>query len=191
RFVARAGRTDATAPGDYIVGRMWSSQDGKGRARFPMVVCVHAATMSLTDALGLSLPALDALASRCGETTDAAEVVAFVDAERHRVRAEAARLGAAPSPPSPTLKQLVNHPDLGPAHRGLHRLLYQSERELTPFVRRTGSASRSRDLAAAARQVRIPACGSTAAEIFEQWFTFLDSQLDPAAPLMLIWARSR
>jgi hypothetical protein len=47
-----------------IIGGIWASSDGKGRARFPMVICFHAAVDTL-QALGLYLPCLEALGKKC------------------------------------------------------------------------------------------------------------------------------
>ena len=41
---------------DVVVARMWPSRDGKGRARYPMVVCAQCCGLSLAWALG-HLPA--------------------------------------------------------------------------------------------------------------------------------------
>ena len=41
---------------DLVVGRLWSSQDGKGRSSYPMVVCVQCSKLPLPwIGIGLSL----------------------------------------------------------------------------------------------------------------------------------------
>src|SRR5438445_5721850 len=44
--------------GQILVGSLWSSSDGKGRKRYPMVVCLHFIGVTLNWALKQALPAL-------------------------------------------------------------------------------------------------------------------------------------
>src|SRR5947208_1607751 len=44
-----------------LVGKMWDSRDGKGRARYPMVVCAHCAGAWWRTALDAISPRLDQL----------------------------------------------------------------------------------------------------------------------------------
>jgi hypothetical protein len=43
-------------PGQLLIGRLWSSSDGKGRTRYPMVVCAHCTGVTLAWALDHVLP---------------------------------------------------------------------------------------------------------------------------------------
>ena len=51
--------------GQFLLGRLWSSSDGKGRTRYPMVVCAHFAGVTLGWALKQGLPVLADLAEGC------------------------------------------------------------------------------------------------------------------------------
>ncbi|MCC6321153.1 MAG: SUMF1/EgtB/PvdO family nonheme iron enzyme [Phycisphaerales bacterium] len=187
----RAAGSDAAPSTDFLIARLWSSRDGKGRDKYPMVVAVHAQNMGLPDALQLALPTLDALASRCRQAVDPAEVVAYVDVERRRIAEEAARIGSLPSPPPPSLTRFLEHPDLGPERQGIRRVMFQFERELGPFLRAGRADSQDRGRLAASRQLRLPACGSADAQVLAQWARFIDTRIDPAHPLMLIHPRGR
>src|SRR5689334_10706102 len=47
--------------GQFLLGRLWSSSDGKGRTRYPMVVCAHCVGASLKWGLEYVLPRLQDL----------------------------------------------------------------------------------------------------------------------------------
>src|SRR6516165_958254 len=47
--------------GQILIGRLWSSSDGKGRKRYPMVVCLHFMGLPLAWALKQALPVLSEL----------------------------------------------------------------------------------------------------------------------------------
>jgi hypothetical protein len=67
RFVWSRGRHS-------IIGAAWSSIDGIGRTRFPMVICVQAEVGSLL-AIRLYLDTVERLAERCRSATDRNSVV--------------------------------------------------------------------------------------------------------------------
>jgi hypothetical protein len=58
--------------GQALVGTILASSDGKGRARFPMVVCVQA-EMSVLHAVLLYLPFVESLGKRCQAATSRQE----------------------------------------------------------------------------------------------------------------------
>src|SRR6185503_18295903 len=60
--------------GQILVGRLWSSGDGKSRKRYPMVICLHFMGVTLGWALKHALPALAELEEECARTTSAADV---------------------------------------------------------------------------------------------------------------------
>ena len=51
--------------GQFLIGRLWSSSDGKGRKRYPMVVCLHFAGVPLGWALKPALALLAQLEEGC------------------------------------------------------------------------------------------------------------------------------
>ncbi|MCJ7729252.1 MAG: hypothetical protein MUO27_05180, partial [Sedimentisphaerales bacterium] len=55
---------------DYlVVGRMWSSRDGKGRTSYPMVVCVQCRQLPLEWVFENILPSLESIEKICIATT--------------------------------------------------------------------------------------------------------------------------
>jgi hypothetical protein len=169
-----------------VVGRLWSSTDGKGRTRYPMVVCAECSGLSLRWVVQNLMPRLAALQERCVAVRTAGEVIAAVDEVRQECRQAAATEGAAGgfivSPK--TLSDLADRPEMGPDHQGLLRILYQMQREMPGYLRgRLEDAARKGELRPI--QMRLPACGSDAGQVILQWLDFLFGQLDPAAE---IWA---
>ena len=51
--------------GAFLIGRMWSSSDGKGRTRYPMIVCAHCVGVPLTWGWQMVLPRLLDLEKAC------------------------------------------------------------------------------------------------------------------------------
>lgn len=85
---------------DTIIGRMWSSVDGKGRARYPMVAVVH---LELPFSYALAMRASRVLAgveARCRQATTAVEVRGVFASGLEELRASLAQppdgLGAEP-----------------------------------------------------------------------------------------------
>src|SRR5207302_8022065 len=72
--------------GQILVGRLWSSSDGKGRKRYPMVVCLHFMGVTLGCALRQGLPVLAELEAGCLKTTLAEDVRFLVDSRRAALR---------------------------------------------------------------------------------------------------------
>ena len=76
--------------GTVVVGRLWSSTDGKGRARYPMVVCAECVNLPLRWAVQEILPRLETLQGRCEAVTTATDVLAVIEQAREEYRALAA-----------------------------------------------------------------------------------------------------
>ncbi|NQU75273.1 MAG: hypothetical protein HQ546_03025, partial [Planctomycetes bacterium] len=64
---------------DLVVGRMWSSRDGKGRTKYPLVVCAHCRNLATEWVLENILPRLEEIEGECRQTTSAEEVTASLD----------------------------------------------------------------------------------------------------------------
>jgi len=72
--------------GQFLIGRMWSSSDGKGRTRYPMVICAHCVGVPLSWALDQVLPRLESMERACLQTRDAADVRAILARYRNELR---------------------------------------------------------------------------------------------------------
>lgn len=158
-------------PGEstVAVARLWSSQDGKGRGRYPMVAAAQCPGMPPRWALRVALPALEGIRSRCRETTSASAVedavIAAKEELRPRVAADGpAALAASLSAP-PVLPQLLGRPELGDNHRGLLAVIYHLERTL----------------ADGAGHLRLPPCAETFPDSADLWLRFILERMPAAA----------
>lgn len=181
------------ARGDWTLGRLWSSRDGKGRARYPMVLACHIAGAPLEWALKEVLPELAALQTLCESTAQASEVVAGVDVARRTLRGRFAQVpeGQPDITEVPSVApELADDPALGPARLGMHRVLYQIDRELADFAigpaapGKTGPPPR-------AQQFRVPPCGSDPGGVLLRWARFLLLKLDSGVPMMMLLPTAR
>lgn len=171
----------------FLLGRMWSSSDGKGRTRYPMIVCAHLAGASLSWALDEVLPRLQQIEEGCVLTRAAAEVRQILHRYRGELRYAIGNVATSTSPPAVTpaaLGQFVAHPALGRDHQGWHRILYQMQSQMAPFA--PGRFSLRGDLnSLRPQQIRVPACGGSLAQSLGLWLRFFQSQMDPGVPLLL------
>ncbi|HXI50863.1 MAG TPA: hypothetical protein VNH84_05145 [Candidatus Saccharimonadales bacterium] len=170
----------------YLVGRLWSSSDGKGRTRYPMVGCAHILGSSLLSALNLALPQLERVEQACLLTDSATEVRSILG----RARAELQNTGttlveSVLRPVTPQQwAEFIASPLFGPNHEGWSRILYQLENQCAAFA--PGRFSTKGDPGAVHPQpFRLPS-NQGAARGLLLWARFFLSQLDPMVPLLLI-----
>jgi hypothetical protein len=180
-FVWRAGD-------EAIVGRLWSSSDGKGRKRYPMIVAMQANNVRLPWLLDKALPRLEKLEDACTSTVSAQDVCAALDNARNEFRRLVAlpEAGVDTPPAEDPLLVLSKRPEMGEGHRGLLTILYQVEREMAAFRPNIKADRGSRIISIAPRQIRVPACGTAPDEVLLLWGRFLSAQLDASTPTLLI-----
>src|SRR5258705_1338877 len=171
--------------GQAIIGRMWSSSDGKGRKRYPMIVCAHCIGVPLEWALTRVLPRLELIEQACASTNSAADVRNALDRLRTELRTAIANVEGSPTPPltSAALGEFVNHSALGPEKEGWFRILYQMQSQMAPFA--PGRFSIKGDLSRLRpQQIRVPSCVSPTSQALLLWSNLFQSQLDPAVPVL-------
>jgi hypothetical protein len=64
---------------NVILGRIWSSRDGKGRTSYPMVVCVQCRQLPLDWILKNILPRLEKVEQTCAATVSATDVLTMLE----------------------------------------------------------------------------------------------------------------
>jgi hypothetical protein len=173
---------------DLVIGRLWSSSDGKGRKRYPMIVCAHCGGMPMGWAIAHVLPRLEKIEADCLAATSASTVRSIMDQAREDLRGLiAVKDGQArdgdPSSPNP-LATLAHRPEMGVELKGLLAILYQVERELAPF---RPNHKNERGVQIAPRHLRVPACAPAADEAMLLWLRFMLTQLDANTPLCVIY----
>ena len=172
--------------GQMILGRLWSSSDGKGRKRYPMVVCLHFAGVTLRSALMLGLPALAELEEQLQKTNSAEEVRSILNRKRASLR-EGLNLADARgeyAPVSPEALHKILHPVTDSNSQGFLRVLYQMQSQFRNFAPGIFN-SRVRTGTIRAQQIRVPAAAENPEQILLFWSRFFLTQMDPSVPLLM------
>jgi hypothetical protein len=173
----------------FLMGRMWSSSDGKGRTRYPMIVCLHGVGLPLKWALSTILPPLFEVERECREAKTAGEVRAVLSAARSRFRnaARAVTGGTENDVPGPdALARFIAMPAFGPEREGWLRLLYWLQSQAGAFA--PGRYELQEDMSAyRAQQIRVPLGAESAAEAIPLWTRFFAGFVDSGFPLFFAW----
>jgi formylglycine-generating enzyme required for sulfatase activity len=174
-------------PGQYLIGRLWSSSDGKGRTRYPMVVCAHCAGVSLAWALDHVLPRLEQIEQDCATTRSAADVRSILDQHRADLRAVASGQTTDLTPPSldtAFIAKFAARPELGPQQEGWVRILYAVQSQCGAFAK---GRFNPKSVASTIRpqQIRVPRAADSISKAVVQWSGFFLTQVDPHTPMLL------
>jgi hypothetical protein len=179
-----------------IVGRMWSSRDGKGRSKYPM--CVAAMVEGVPSAWAISriLARLAEVENKVTQTSSA-ELVRLAIGEARRALEDEVRTGAATgfdigaSDDAEMLKRLIEHPAMfavdGPSET-LTRILYEIDREMGNFRPASGTTrlSRAQVESAMAAHIRVPRCLSEGGEAARAWIALMGEELADKAPVLVL-----
>jgi len=174
-------------PGQLLVGRLWSSSDGKGRTRYPMVVCAHCSGVALSWALDQVLPRLEQIERECVATQSAADVRSLL--ARYRTELRNAASGQMTDLGPPTLDtafitKFAARPELGPQQEGWMRLLYAVQNQFSAFAK--GRFNPKADPSTIRpQQVRAPRAADSVSVALLQWTNFFLTQVDPQTPMLL------
>ncbi|UCG49925.1 MAG: hypothetical protein JSU94_09100 [Phycisphaerales bacterium] len=170
--------------GSIIVGRMWSSRDGKGRSSYPMVVCVQCRRLPVRWIVESILPRLEIVEQRCVAVGSAGEVRAIIeDAQREFRGLARAFEDTAESPVvyADSLARLSEIPEMGPQGEGLLRILYHIDREAGRFHGETAGGAALRPVL-----LRVPGFGSAMTEGVLTWISFLLSRFGVSMPVLVL-----
>ncbi len=174
-----------------IIGRLWSSSDGKGRTKYPMVVVAQVEGVPQWWAVEQILQRLETAEARCagGKTADA--VRAAIGECRRGLEDAAALLTVSPSggvSDSELLRRLVSDSALdadGQRGLGLTRILYEMDREMAPY-KSGASRTRTASITLSPAHVRVPRCLSGPGEGARAWMALLRRELSGGAPALVI-----
>jgi hypothetical protein len=164
----------------FLLGRMWSSRDGKNRTKYPMIVCAHCLNVPLHWALLNVLPALDEMERLCKSTDSAEEVRGIIG----RTLADLRELhGSAPASPEGAKPiAFIDRLGLGDAQEKLFRIMYYVCTRLTRCL--PGEKPEARDDVTPG-QIRLPAASGLPQETLAFWCQFLESQFGTDIPILL------
>ena len=170
--------------GNLVVGRMWSSQDGKGRKSYPFVVCVQCGKLPVKWIFENVLPRLERVEATCAATTSANDVRMAIQSAGQELRQLAQQCAASPSPViayPDAVARLARHPEMGPDQEGLFRVLYHIEREVGRH--RANSTS---SMALRSTSLRIPTSQDTMLESILLWNSFLFKMFGKNTPMLIL-----
>lgn len=166
---------------ESLTGLVWSSQDGKGRALYPMIVVAHSVTRSFSWLAGEVLPALEDVKAKCRETKSSGVVIAHikgVEASLQSRLPDANRVSTTPGLGVPGWAAFIQKDPLA-----LRRVLHHLRRNFAVFV--PGALDWCEGEKGMSRALRLPQIpGATPAESLNAWISFLTTQLDPAVPML-------
>lgn len=163
--------------GDVVVGRLWSSRDGKGRASYPMIVCVQCSSLPLPWVLENILPGLEGIEKACTNTTSADDIRRIIEETRNKFRQlvpKAERVLKTLVEYSQMLARLAELPEMGPNRQGLYRILYYIDREVVQAGPGTGKDRELRPALA-----RVPNSSLGVQENVLLWISFLLAKFGP------------
>ncbi len=177
-------------PDDVVVGRMWSSSDGKGRTKYPMVVCAQCSNVPLKCIIEKVLPCLAKIEKQCIATTSSSDVRNIIENSQKELTQRLAGPRSSQTGSSVafgSLAKLADRPEMGQDYTGLHRILYYIEREMTAYhndnSERAGAGRTSHPRPV---QLRVPACADSTTDSFLLWTDVLLKRLDPAATTLFL-----
>lgn len=168
-----------------IAGTLWSSRDGKGRARYPMVLAAHAMGTHRRWTIGTCFPRLESLRTECQSLERAPDVSAALERARNDLRAAVADSGRSQSSISDLLTEFIRHPQFGPDHEGVLRVCYQLQGQVAAYA--IGRYSPREARTARSQELRVPAAGRDAVNIFIAWTQLIRLFVDPLVPVLVIW----
>jgi hypothetical protein len=154
------------------VGKLWASQDGKGRSLFPMIVCAHTIGVSLEIALEGILPCLEHIRQTAVATKSPDEVVGIVKHFRDALRGWIDEVGDARAPID--IDRFLSQIEFATANDGLAKTLAKVRGG--EFRARTGEP---------AKHFRFPSSPVSTQLSLGFWEHFLATQIDHAAPVLL------
>jgi hypothetical protein len=167
--------------GSFLVARLWSSSDGKGRRKYPMVAVAQADNLPFGWLIDNSAALLQRLQHQAAAATDAATVISAFDSARANLRQAAPRTTpAAEAAPSP-LAVLAKRQEMGQDLHALRILLYHLQREMGAFLVGARPGPKT-----ASRHMRVPLCADSPEGALALWTAFLVSQIDPGVMFSVI-----
>jgi len=172
---------------DVVVGRMWSSTDGKGRTRYPMIVCAQCCHLPLPWILQQVVPRLENVRKACINATSATAVRSIIDDARRELRELAQPLEASSEDlgiPAGTLAGLADYPEMGKDHVGLLRILYRTGQGM-PVDSISGSDTTT-GVMPGNFHIRVPACADSPAKTIVLWLSLLLGEFDSSNSVTLL-----
>ena len=170
---------------DTLVGKLWSSSDGKGRTKYPMVVSAH---FSNRNAPGIpdATPLLDHLEQSCRATTSPDDVQRFIG----QARMAAAQFIEAPAPQPAPRAEFARSLGIEPGSETAERIAYSVESAFAALdATGVGKARLNLKLGqfkGQPQQIRLPADPAQPLASQRFWREFFNSNIPAGAPQLYL-----
>jgi hypothetical protein len=157
----------------FLLGRLWASSDGRGRTKYPMILCAQCSGLPLDWALQRILPKLDQMREACRNVRTAREVRQIIQ------KAQADLQGMVATAPirseantSLDRAAFLAGPELGPEHLGLMRILHELESNFSAYRKVKFGKTVGADVRA--QHIRVPRNAASPAESLLAWREFFN-----------------
>ncbi|MEN0020214.1 MAG: hypothetical protein AAF747_04965 [Planctomycetota bacterium] len=184
---------------EIVLGRLWSSEDGKGRSAYPMAVCIGASKVPLRWLLEHAVGPLERAETKLRKATTQDGVHAELGELRSAVYERGSATGLAGSSDvlgglldRPAMQELLSRSEVAADKTKLYRLLYAVESELGAFRRSPESSGTwLRAASAKAQMVRVPRWADSPGEAIALWSAFFGERMAASAPIVILVSRKR
>ena len=169
-------------PGCWFFGRIWSSSDGKGRSRYPMIVCSQFNGENGVDAARRVCPKLNDLEQACKAARTADAVREIFRTRKESLRAslsDRSQMSAAM-----TDADLIERLQGGPYDEALLRVIYQVQTQMSAYAT-GGSARRPGNEVPRPQQIRVPSVPDQTLDSALFWLRFFVAYCEPAASILI------
>jgi hypothetical protein len=170
--------------GHLVVGRIWSSQDGKGRKSYPFIVCVQCSRLPTQWILDTVLPQLEKIEKLCTATRSADDVRFSIQDARQKLRQLSQQCASSPDSMvvyPDALSRLAERPEMGPGREGLYRILYHIDREVGRL--RPGN---TKGKALGSTLLRLPVCPNTMLQDVFLWTSFMLTKIGLTTSILVL-----
>ncbi len=171
--------------GHVITGRMFSSEDGRRRKEYPMVLCVDSEGLSAGFILPQVQSELERLRDACQATASADQVAKECSLAQERLRellVDLSRPVTVVTLPAEARRRFLEHRDLGPDRVGLLRALHE--------LGTVGEAGRPGGPGSGANgrscHLRLPRAADSGQDSLLLWAEFFRVAVSAASPLLLL-----
>ncbi len=169
-------------PTHWMIGRIWSSSDGKGRTRYPMVVCCqYGGPDGIEATRRLFLPLVE-LERDCKSARTAEEVRAVLGRASESLRA--AVESRAPLPAAAEDERLLREMPGGAGEEALLRVIYQVQTQMSVYAR-GGTVRLAGNESPRPQQVRVPAAPELLLDSVLFWMRFFLNYSARSVPVLL------
>ncbi len=146
--------------GDAVVGVMWSSRDGKGRTKYPMVLCLQGTGVPTSWLCSTGLERLRALRDQCRAIENAGGVIRAMDSARSDLQGAVLSVPQGDDEPERHLIKRLTADPASSVRGGFVRVLYDIERRLGG-MRVDKFKTKTRVIDLSAHHFRMPGIGGS------------------------------